>query len=46
MITPCVCTPAARRGGSLNLGMGIALILAITCTPAARRGGSLNVEDL
>ncbi len=37
------CTPAARRGGSLNaFGVRRFYRCTIRCTPAARRGGSLN----
>ena len=37
-----VCTPAARRGGSLNLRREVVTTQDHRCTPAARRGGSLN----
>ena len=36
------CTPAARRGGSLNLIVHRVGGREFWCTPAARRGGSLN----
>ena len=39
-----MCTPAARRGGSLNVAAQRPSRYRFVCTPAARRGGSLNSE--
>ena len=38
------CTPAARRGGSLNRSSPSCWTRSTSCTPAARRGGSLNTR--